>query len=180
MTAVQKHQAIHDAAERIFSHAVDWNEGRKKWDGETVEHIIRHELERAELASQSDKPGIASRIFRALRFVLVTALVAGAMWLGVHGNKTAWNLFVFIQWLSTLIWVMLYTARNDKKYFQDFPRRVFPSSVYSSSDLLIACVVAAFGHFFYASLSIVQLLSEQAFYAEREARASGQKPEAKS
>jgi hypothetical protein len=58
----RKHQAIHDAAERIFSHAIEWNEGRKKWDGETVEHIIRYELEKAELAERNNS--IGKRIWR--------------------------------------------------------------------------------------------------------------------
>lgn len=35
---------LEDAAQRIFTHAIDWNEGRKSWDMELVKEIIRQEV----------------------------------------------------------------------------------------------------------------------------------------
>lgn len=35
---------ISNVAGRIFSYAVDWNEGRKTWRDEDIENIIKHEM----------------------------------------------------------------------------------------------------------------------------------------
>ena len=35
---------ISDAAGRIFSYAIEWNEGRKQWKDEDVANIIKHEM----------------------------------------------------------------------------------------------------------------------------------------
>lgn len=45
-------QWITDAAERIFTYAIEWNEGRKKWRTEDIENIIK-----STLVSQ-DKPDL--------------------------------------------------------------------------------------------------------------------------
>jgi hypothetical protein len=113
------------------------------------------------------KPSLGKRTYCGARWLAATAAIIAAMWLGVHGTKPAWNVFVFLQWLNTLIWIMLYSARNEKKFFSDFPSQSFPAWFYSVSDLAIALVLAAFGHFVYASFSVVQMLCEQGFYADR-------------
>ncbi|MFL6314756.1 MAG: hypothetical protein ACJ71W_21840 [Terriglobales bacterium] len=142
-----------------------------EFDGSNIK--IKYRL----ITTTPAKPSLGRRIYRGALWLVVTAAIVAAMWLGIHGTKPAWNVFVFLQWLNTMIWIMLYSARNEKKFFSDFPAQSFPAWVYSVSDLAIALVLAAFGHFVYASFSIIQMLCEQSFY---DARAKGQEPKAKS
>jgi hypothetical protein len=77
----------------------------------------------------------------------------------------AFNLWVFLTWCFTLIWGFIalsrmgYRALGQEDQFPPVGRSV-PAWVSIISDVGIACVAAAFGHWFYAVLLIVQTLLE--------------------
>ncbi len=93
-----------------------------------------------------------------------------ALWMGIHGNKAAWNLFVFFQWLTLLIWLMLFSARHEENCFKELPPQAVPARLASFSDLILAALLAASGHFFYASCRILELFAQAGFYSARENR----------
>jgi len=51
-------QWMDDAAGRIFSYAIDWNEGRKKWSDQDIVNIIKHEMAQRE-AAETARPAPA-------------------------------------------------------------------------------------------------------------------------
>jgi hypothetical protein len=131
---------------------------------------------RYRLLAVTKKPSRGKRVFRAIKSIVIIAVCGGLMWVGVNGNHKAWNLFVFTQWLITLLLLLLYAAKDDPRAgtLENIGAPALPIWMLRLSDFLTACFLAAFGHFFYASLSIGQLFLESAVYAK--SKPNGQEP----
>jgi hypothetical protein len=107
------------------------------------------------------------KALRVCKWILVNAAVLAVLIYGLHGYHKAWNVFVFFQWFTTIVLTLLYCAK-DAPFVKDYPPPTFPGWVEFVYDFGIALGLAAFGHFFYAALSMTQFYLLQAFYSHKQ------------
>lgn len=87
------------------------------------------------------------------------------LYFAMHGVVWCWNLFRFLAWLFTATYVLGYFMARDMKSPEKGPRPV-PSWMAALSDFSMAGLLAAYGHFAYVALMVVQQLFESAFWQE--------------
>jgi len=113
---------------------------------------------------------------------VVEWVVLDALWwmtaiLGTFYHHQGWFwVFAFLTWVLFIMWGFISLIKFGAALTKaDFPveNRAVPARVAASSDLGIACVMAFTGHFFYATLVILQMLFEQFYFAKEEVKASG-------
>jgi hypothetical protein len=132
------------------------------------------------MSDEQKKQSIGNKIFRVIRFFVMNGLIFFCAWRGVHADKMAWNVFVFVQWLSTLVWLFAYCSKDNPTFMKTDPtqRPVLPDWYPALFDFVMSLTLAAFGHFFYACLSVFQLLCESAYWQAYRLKANGQEPKA--
>src|SRR6185312_5260989 len=98
-----------------------------------------------------------------LRWALINAIVLALMIVGLRGHKTAWNVFVFVQWFATIVCVLVFLAK-EAPFVKDSPGRSVSNWVEATFDFGVALALAAFGHFGYAAMSLLQYYSLLCYY----------------
>lgn len=97
--------------------------------------------------------------FSIIRWIVSAVINAGllVLWLGYH-MVWAHNIWVFLLWLGVVTVVILsldkYTKSRIGTTYDGFPTSV-PIAIQSFEALAYACALAAFGHWFYAAVSII-------------------------
>lgn len=104
-------------------------------------------------------------------WAIMQSATAYAAYQGVHGHAIWWNLYRFGAWLMPILWFssMLGLSMANGQTLEK-SRRVAPLWLSCLSDLAIGLVCAAYGHFFYAALKVVEQFLEQTTYSTVEAR----------
>jgi hypothetical protein len=97
-------------------------------------------------------------------FAFQWALLFVALW---QNRAWAWNCFVFLMWFSTVAAVFIAISRAKG---HDFGKRPLGRGLPAFSDFVIALILASFGHFWYATLAIVQLSCEWAAFEPKEVK----------
>jgi hypothetical protein len=81
-----------------------------------------------------------------------------------YSNVYAFNTFKFFTWFLVIMWTIIFlgTALDDKHIPME--ERGFPGIISSLTDITLALIVAAFGHWFYAALIVYQQFCEVGVY----------------
>lgn len=90
------------------------------------------------------------------------------LWAGLWQHQGwAWNVFRFLMWGFTLLWLMavISVAQTKKKIAE---KRALGSVFPALSDLGVAIVLSAYAHYWYATLAILQLLIEPSLFGKDE------------
>lgn len=89
----------------------------------------------------------------------------GLAWHGIHGNHYAWNVYVFLAWMSTVAWLLVLICRCIGA--EKLPARgKVQDNISCLTDLTLAVMLSAFGHFGYAAMQVLQQGIEQNVYTK--------------
>lgn len=108
-----------------------------------------------------------SKFWRVTKWLAVNAGMAFALAFGVQGHPHAWNIFVFVQWFTTIAVALIFYCKSAP-FMKDFPDRTVPSWIDFLYDVGIALTLAAFAHFGYASMSLIQFYLMNVVYSNAE------------
>lgn len=96
-------------------------------------------------------------------WVLAQVAIIGIVWGGVHGSTIDWNIYKFLAWFATILYCFIDLAKvlNPTQTNKSIPTRKIPIGLSFGSDFAIAIILAAFGHWFYATLKVIEQFAEQ-------------------
>lgn len=107
---------------------------------------------------------VLKRVYRVGFWLLTNGITYLLLALGLMtGFGWAWNLYAFLSWLA----VFIYGIQCLAKARPEFDRSV-PAILDIIIDFGAAAACAAFGHWFYAILKLVEIVEYQHFYSKKE------------
>lgn len=101
------------------------------------------------------------RVGRGALGLVLIACQWGLAWYGLRGLAWCWNLYRFALWFFFVMSLFLIKADPEKLREEG---RAVPTWFCLVSDVALACLIAAQGHFFYAALTLLQGLIEAAVF----------------
>lgn len=108
------------------------------------------------------------RRFRRAAFSL--ASIAGQWYVlynGINGERWGWNIFIFYMWVMTVALLLLIAVKYNANKWKPVEKSL-PHWTWLSSDMLMTIYLAAFGHFFYATMLLIQDVVAYDLYLPRE------------
>jgi hypothetical protein len=115
---------------------------------------------------REDPRGKEVLVKKLLHFVFWAAAQGGIAilaWNGVHGSVAQFNIYKFLAWFITSTYFLLLVAKavDPIEMNKNIPDKKIPVWLSFLSDLGIAIILAAFGHWFYAGLKMAEQYFEQ-------------------
>jgi hypothetical protein len=101
---------------------------------------------------------------KTLYSIATCAAGTAVAWYGVHGNVMAFNVYRFVTCLSLVLGLLCAVGRHGLTPAQR-TRPKIANAVAIATDVSVAFLMAAFGHFVFAVIQIVQIPVEQYIFS---------------
>lgn len=111
---------------------------------------------------------------KAYKIALWVAINSGywySAYLGLHGHTGYFNLFRFVAWfmfITTSIAALARLGQEAEGKYEHKHDRSLPAWLSMSSDIVGAAMLAYYGAFFYAGMTVLQISGEQIVFAKPE------------
>lgn len=101
-------------------------------------------------------------------WLLMNSLTCLMVALGAIGFGWAWNIYTFLAWMGVIVFGLLAVTKAEQPLLYKDPtyERPVPALLDIILDSGVAVACAAFGHWFYAMLKILEVVLYQYFYGE--------------
>ena len=103
-----------------------------------------------------------SKFWAQFGWATAQAAVFGLAWAGMHGTIWAWNIYIFFAWIFTVFYILAAMGANTEAIKSQ--HRKVPLWLSCATDMVLAGMLSAFGHFGYAILKIIEQMGEQVMY----------------